>query len=281
MTSDAKIGLLLGLVFIFIIAFIINGLPSFHRDKSNNELTTRMVNSQSKDLGIGARERKVIEQNEPIIKYPPVVWNPPKRKTNIRFETPLPKSPPDKKEIVEIKSVAPSRNLPVAKNTPDHKVQPKKPTLPKIHIVEEGENLSVIAEKFYGPDEGNKLINITRIFQANRKLLKSPDEIYEGQKIIIPPLPTLKVVQNKIGGTFPATMFKEVPSIGKRHLSNEGSKAKQNRQYIVRDGDSLWRIAAEQLGNGTLYKEIARLNADILDDEDHLAIGMHLKLPVR
>ena len=28
MTSDAKIGLLLGLVFIFVIAFVINGLPS-------------------------------------------------------------------------------------------------------------------------------------------------------------------------------------------------------------------------------------------------------------
>ena len=28
MTSDAKIGLLLGLIFIFVIAFVINGLPS-------------------------------------------------------------------------------------------------------------------------------------------------------------------------------------------------------------------------------------------------------------
>ena len=39
MTSDAKIGLLLGLVFIFLIAFIINGLPSFNNNKDNNELT--------------------------------------------------------------------------------------------------------------------------------------------------------------------------------------------------------------------------------------------------
>ena len=46
MTSDAKIGLLLGLVFIFIIAFVINGVPNFYSDKNNNELTTTMFNSQ-------------------------------------------------------------------------------------------------------------------------------------------------------------------------------------------------------------------------------------------
>ncbi|HPS54148.1 MAG TPA: LysM peptidoglycan-binding domain-containing protein [Sedimentisphaerales bacterium] len=54
MTSDAKIGLLLGLVFIFIIAFIINGLPSFKGESDNNELTTTMVSLQNKQLGIGS-----------------------------------------------------------------------------------------------------------------------------------------------------------------------------------------------------------------------------------
>jgi nucleoid-associated protein YgaU len=47
------------------------------------------------------------------------------------------------------------------------------------------------------------------------------------------------------------------------------------------NGDSLWRIAAEQLGSGSRYSEIADLNADILDDEDSLAVGMRLKMPVR
>jgi len=47
----------------------------------------------------------------------------------------------------------------------------------------------------------------------------------------------------------------------------------------VREGDSLWRIAAERLGNGSRYNEIAKLNADVLDDEDTLAVGMRLRLP--
>ena len=37
MTADAKIGLLLGLVFIVIIAFLINGLPNFFKSEETNE----------------------------------------------------------------------------------------------------------------------------------------------------------------------------------------------------------------------------------------------------
>ncbi|NQT01661.1 MAG: hypothetical protein HQ580_06545, partial [Planctomycetes bacterium] len=56
MTSDAKVGLLLGLFFIFVIAFIINGLPRFRSESNNNELTT-MANSPN-DSYIGSNERK-------------------------------------------------------------------------------------------------------------------------------------------------------------------------------------------------------------------------------
>jgi hypothetical protein len=57
MTSDAKVGLLLGLFFIFVIAFIINGLPRFRSDTNSNELTT-MANSPN-DSYIGFKEGKV------------------------------------------------------------------------------------------------------------------------------------------------------------------------------------------------------------------------------
>ena len=61
MTSDAKIGLLLGLVFIFIIAFIINVLPNFHKHKDSNELTTNIVSiNKDSSAGIGAKERQAI-----------------------------------------------------------------------------------------------------------------------------------------------------------------------------------------------------------------------------
>ncbi len=48
--------------------------------------------------------------------------------------------------------------------------------------------------------------------------------------------------------------------------------------YIVVEGDSLWNIAEEQLGDGNLYTEILTLNPQIKEDEP-LAIGTKLKMP--
>lgn len=258
MTSDAKIGLLLGLVFIFIIAFLINGLPSFHNSRNNSELTTNRVGLQNNPQGLAARERKAINWANSIKKQSTEVLTPPMGDPDIRSITILPE------------------NTSIVKTTDE--VKPSKPALPKIYVVVDGDDLAVIAKKFYGDEEGNRTINVTRIFQANRKLLGSPDEIYVGQKLIIPPLTTLASDKSKTEKVFPASIFEKAKSIGQKYLSSDGRKGKQ---HIVREGDSLWKIAAEQLGDGSRYTGIAKLNADILDDEDTLSIGMRLKMPAR
>jgi len=282
MTSDAKIGLLLGLVFIFIIAFLINGLPSFPNSRNNSELTTNRVGLQNNPPGLAARERKVREIFNPVepVKKRPLYesWNPSVSKQDIRSITKLPKNTSNVKTTDEIKPGAPAHPLPAAKENQSGKVKPSKPALPKSYVVVEGDNLAVIAKKFYGDEKGNKTINVTRIFQANRKLLGSPDEICIGQKLIIPPLPASAPDKSKTENVFPASIFEKVKSIGQRYLSSDGRKGKQ---HIVREGDSLWKIAVEQLGDGSRYTEIAKLNADILDDEDTLSIGMRLKMPAR
>jgi hypothetical protein len=71
----------------------------------------------------------------------------------------------------------------------------------------------------------------------------------------------------------------------------EASPSQQDRQdtqqtphgesYIVQEGDTLWRIAARQLGEGRRYKEIAELNAGLVNDENSLAVGTHLIMPTR
>ena len=262
MTSDAKIGLLLGLVFIFIIAFLINGLPSFRKSADNNELTGTMVGLQNNPPGIGTKEREVINRRESVEKEAPQVGGRPTSESGIRFKTELPKSPPvvkKTKKAIEIKPI-----------------KPIKPTSPKVYVVDEGDNLAVIAEKCYGSEDGKRTINVTRIFEANRTLLASADEIYPGQRLIIPSLSASAAGKNTIG-----TIFEKVKSIGQRHLSTTGQGAEQFRWYVVREDDSLWLIAAEQLGEGSRYKEIAELNADILDDEDSLSVGRRLRMPAR
>ena len=51
--------------------------------------------------------------------------------------------------------------------------------------VKPGDTLSKIAKQFYG--DANKY---HQIFEANRPMLKDPDEIYPGQKLRIPALAT-------------------------------------------------------------------------------------------
>ena len=285
MTSDAKVGLLLGLVFIFVIAFIINGLPRFHRPANNSELTTNMVNLQDGSSGIAARERGipgVFDRPEPSRRQSvEEVPLPSQDNQGVRFEMQLPQNPSVVKDISfmdTFKQVEPAAQSPITNKKPE----PAKSAQPKIYVVSEGDNLAEIAKKFYGAVEGNKRINITRIFQANRQLLKSPDAIYVGQKLIIPAL-NLTQDQGENDQIFSSDLFEKVKSIGRNLLADspEAFKAEQSKQYVVQEGDSLWLIAAEQLGNGSRYTDISKLNADVLEDEDSLTVGMRLRLPVR
>jgi nucleoid-associated protein YgaU len=289
MTSDAKIGLLLGLAFIFVIAFIINGLPRLRSDTNNNELTNGMLDYPNNPPGLAAKERRahreIVRQIEPVKKQSSnEVGTPQESVQDIRFTMPLPRDTSimeEAKKTVKIGPTAMSPSPSVIERSEVKRTEFIKPAVPKTYVVREGDNLAVIAKKFYGPQEGNRIANITRIFQANRKLLKSPDEIYVGQKLTIPPLSVSKADKSKETNVFSNTGFTQVESIGKRHLSTESQKVKQAGWYVVREGDSLWRIAAQQLGDGSRYIQIAKLNADILEDEDYLTVGMRLKVPAR
>jgi len=289
MTSDAKIGLLLGLVFIFIIAFIINGLPNFRHSANNNELTTNMTRFEDSLPGIGTKERKAQESlslMEPVERRPISSVQVSADSQDIRSVTPLPGSSLTAEEPNQSTKIEPSiaRDLPSsvsAQETAAKGPQPAKQTWPKIYVVSEGDSLASIAKKLYGSEQGNKRINIDKIFEANRKQLSSPDEIYVGQKLIIPPPSDLARGESKTDSVFSDTLFEKVESIGRKYLSSDGQKAMQDRWYVVREGDSLWKIAAEQLGNGNRYKEISKLNPDILADEDNLVVGMRLRMPAR
>ena len=216
---------------------------------------------------------------ESVKKRPVKVQTSPSDNRSIRFETALPKDTSAVKKAnktIEIKRIA-APVLPAPIITPKRGAETVKPTLPKVYVVGEGDNLTVIAKKLYGSEQGSKRTNIARIFDANRRFLESPDEIYVGQKLVIPSLSAPVPDKSGVSSVLASSMLEKVKSIAKRHLSADGHR----RRYVVQEGDSLWRIAAEQLGSGSRYSEIAGLNADILDDEDSLAVGMRLKMPVR
>lgn len=279
MTSDAKIGLLLGLVFIFIIAFVINGLPSFRTKVSNNELTIN--GTRNNPPAFGAKEREIINQTELIEKQITArVQNPQNNSRDVRYTSSLPENNLVAKQT-DVTKPTPIQPSPTVKEKNISEVNPSKPTLPRIYVVKEGDSLASIAKNFYGSEEGNKKLNIERIFKVNRKVLKSPDAIYPEQKLIIPPLTAYRHDKDKVKSVFSTAMFKKAESIGQRHLPADNRRTKQGRLYIVRENDNLWRIATEQLGNGKRYTEIVKMNSDVIDDEDNLPVGTRLKLPAR
>jgi nucleoid-associated protein YgaU len=295
MTSDAKVGLLLGLFFIFVIAFIINGLPRFRNDTNSNELTT-MANSPN-DSYIGSNERKVrasFQQERP--KRNRHVNTTDTQETtanegNVRYKRPLPQENIVAKQE-RMTTATQEKTRPISpppetrKETRETKVNtPKrvKLNLPKVYVVQDGDNLAKIAQKIYGAEIGNKTINVNRIFEANRKLLKSADDIKVGQKLIIP---LLKDEAEK--GVSSSGLFERILSIGKTSPSTtkmpprpqpKPPVAKNTKYYVVKNGDSLWKIADKQLGNKERFREIIKLNS--LDDEDYLKIGQRLIIPAR
>jgi nucleoid-associated protein YgaU len=301
MTSDAKIGLLLGLTCIFIIAFVINGLPRFRSATSNSELTNNMVNPGDESLGIAEKERKVqktfnldeqfetesardfstfaregsdiggvgFESEKETGPLAAAALNNEENPDGVRYTMPLTPNASVMEGAAIEEPVAPVVNSERARTTRE---EPVKPAGPKTYVVQDGDRLSDVAKKFYGQVEGNKLVNINRIFEANRKILKSADDIYIGQKLVIPPLPDSSRSGDN-SSIFSSQLFEQVNSIGGRSEST--------RWYVVKDGDSLWDIAAEQLGQGTRYTEISKLNTDILTDEDSIKVGMRLRLPAK
>lgn len=58
--------------------------------------------------------------------------------------------------------------------------------------------------------------------------------------------------------------------------TDRGDQAKP-KSYTVKKGDSLYKIAEKQLGSGSRYPEIAKLNG--LKDPNKIQIGQVLKLP--
>jgi nucleoid-associated protein YgaU len=375
MTSDAKIGLLLGLVFIFVIAFVINGLPSLRPPTVGKVEVTTMA-GEDFEAGIEGKTGAVPNLNE-LLDQPrtgsepaPVATEPPKAAgpetpqpagplasgpqtsqpstasdEGVRFSTALsgisklldqlpqlvppnrggtfsmdtPKPASDQPAASEHQPVAaasqprvesPSESKPAEMLTKATDVlDPAKPatvaskpvTIPgsKTYVVVAGDTLPAIAKRFYGPEEGNRLANIDRIFQANLTMLKSPAEVYVGQKLVIPPpLPPLSKPAttlttaakttttpapnpNKPADMLPKTLFEKVESLGKRAPAAVPPPTPEGRWYTVQDGDKLWKIAATQLGAGSRWDEIYKLNSEILTNQDSLQVGIRLRLPAK
>jgi nucleoid-associated protein YgaU len=274
MTTDAKIGLLLALIFVVAITFVINGLPDFLNKNKQAVDTVGYVshyNQQQPALVGPSRNIAPALSHKPVIT---VIMETPKVDLNSPAETRYQALMPAAQDAVKTTQSADVNT--VQKELVEIKTAENKTTeqqSPVVYVVCSGDSLAEIAKKMYGPENGKKLASIEKIYNANKDKLESIDQIQVGQKLVIPPL------ENKTNALLKTGLFEKVSKITSPQTAQASKE--QYRQYVVKESDSLWQIAQEQLGNGNRFSEIIQLNQSVLADPEKLDVGMKLKLPAR
>lgn len=81
------------------------------------------------------------------------------------------------------------------------------------------------------------------------------------------------------GGQSESTALTESPSAA-ADTSTKTLTDIKTVDYIVKEGDSLWKIAENELDNGLRYKEILELNPNTSENQP-LPVGMKLKIPAQ
>ena len=288
MTSDAKVGLLLGLVFIVIIAFLINGIPNLIGDKPQDGIITNSVAGTTSNWGPRDQAEEVVKtvgsMRQTPRAAPKMSMKTPNRNIALNPSPAIIKSGPVVVEPVQSQLVSQvqrsvAAQVPVQINVSEvlSKSSPrasrKIPSLVKakatVYKVALNDNLTKIAVKFYGAKEGNKYANIKKIYEANKKVMPSMNAVRQGQSLVIPPL-NGKAVKSAVRFT------QKIKNAIRKPASSSSSSSKV---YVVKDGDTLSRISARQLGNVKRYSEIVKLNKSLQKNEDLIYVGMKLNLP--
>lgn len=142
-----------------------------------------------------------------------------------------------------------NRNEGARRNT----ATPPRPVAPRREfnkvVVEEGDSLWRLAERHLGSGIAYK-----RIIEANKGLTE--DTVLSAGLVLKIPVNAEKK----------STAAAVAPAV-----------ARSGRSYQIQDGDSLWRIASDQLGDGTRWKEIESANPGV--NLQVLSIGKVIQLP--
>lgn len=132
------------------------------------------------------------------------------------------------------------------------------------HRVQPGDTLETLAQSYYGNRKYAKFLA-----DANPQIV-SAGKPSVGTFVKIPPLPA--DIDSKVATSNPTPAEKSA--------TGATTNASGKRVYKVKAGDSFYRIAREQLGNASRWKELLALNKTaVKGDPTQLQVGQTLVLP--
>jgi nucleoid-associated protein YgaU len=149
--------------------------------------------------------------------------------------------------------------------------QPAKTATAGTYKAEAGDSLTKIATKVYGTS--TKALR-DGIINANPSLKDNPNKIVVGKTYVIPP-------QN---GTAPTNTTAVLPTPAPTTptaAKTDDKPAAVEHVYVVQQGDTLWSIARDEVGNAGAVAAIRELNQDVLKGSDRVRPNMKLKLPAK
>jgi len=133
--------------------------------------------------------------------------------------------------------------------------EPTKRTKRIIHVVQGGETLSHISQKYYGTSRKWRTI-----LEANKDVLSDPKLLRPDMKLTIPAIEVATV------------------AVSSRPALSASSTA--SRTYKVQKGDTLFRIAMKCYEDGAKWRDILKANEDrISDPKRDVRPGMSLVIP--
>jgi len=147
------------------------------------------------------------------------------------------------------------------------------------YTVQPGDTLTHIVRRHYHTDDEAVL---RKVFEANQDRLRSPDALLVGARIKLPAIGQVRPVVEPAPEKEPDALAQQkakAPTPTGNSPKSEQAPADW-RWYVVKPGDLLSTVAQAELGSARRWKEIARLNQDILPDPSRVRSGMRIRLPI-
>jgi nucleoid-associated protein YgaU len=145
----------------------------------------------------------------------------------------------------------------------------------KFYTWQSGDSFRSVAAKYYGD---------AAKFTLLRRSNEGRDNVQAGEKIFVPVF--------DLDGPHPADALSASSTPPKSAVSKDLTTAAPSaakapelpggpRVHVVKDGESLWKIAKVELGDGGRWNEIFDANRDVMSKPEAVHVGMRLRIPAK